>query len=406
MRNLTSAPSERTPAVVLGMGLPGLDIARSLGRRGIPVIGVDWRRTWASGSRYIRACAFPESRSSVALRDVVLRLGEGLHGRPLLLPLNDDFVLFVSRHRDELAPFYRFLMPAAWLIETLVPKYGLWTVCNGKGVALPATYRVPAGEDLIRLASDFPYPCIIKPNLSRDWVRWRPTIMSEGQKVIEVGSPAAVAQVSGHVAAAGCDVVVQEVIPGPDSNLYYLVVYFNERSEPLAAFVGRKLRMSPPHFGKGTYVESVHAPEIIRLGVELLRRLGYKGCGGVEFKLDPRDGVFKLIEINTRFGLWDGFPSRCGLDIAYMAYADAIGLPLPRHDTYRAGVRWVYLDSDLWAGLDYRRCGELSLLSWVRSLASCRAFAPGAWDDPAPFVAAKLELVRDAAAGMRRRLRR
>jgi len=402
MMGPTTPPQERVPTVLLGVGLPGLDIARSLGRRGIRVIAVDWRRTWGCRSRYL-CTAFPQSRSDECLLDLLLRLGARLATRPLLMPLNDDYVLFVSRHRSELSASYRFLMPDPAVTEGLVSKFGLWSLCNGNGVALPATYLARAGADLARLASRLPYPCIIKPNLSRDWEHSRPAMVGVAQKAIEIRSPAELAQV-GKVVRPGSEVVVQEVIPGPDSNLYYLAAYLDQHSQPLAAFVGRKLRTEPPHFGKGTYVESVRAPELIDLGTGLLRRLAYKGCGGVEFKLDPRDGVFKLIEINTRFGLWDGFAAECGLDLAYLAYADAMGLPLPPHDTYRAGVHWVQLDRDCWAALGYLRAGEMSLGSWLRSLIGCRVFAPAAVDDPSPFIAVNLIFGRDVAAAARRRL--
>jgi predicted ATP-grasp superfamily ATP-dependent carboligase len=402
MRGAATTQQERVPVVLLGVGLPGLDIARSLGRRGIRVIAVDWRRTWGCRSRYICA-AFPQSRSEGHLLDLLLRLGARLGTRPLLMPLNDDYVIFVSRHRGELAASYRFLMPDPSVTEALVSKFGLWSLCNGNGVALPATHFARAGADLERLAPRLPYPCIIKPNFSRDWAHSRPPMIREAQKVIEIRSPAELGQVS-EVVGPGSEVAVQEVIPGPDSNLYYLAVYFDQHSEPLGAFVGRKLRTEPPHFGKGTYVESVRDAELIHLGTGLLQRLAYKGCGGVEFKLDPRDGVFKLIEINARFGLWDGFAAQCGLDLAYLAYADAMGLPLPPRRSYRVGVRWVQLDRDFWAAAGYLRGGEMSLGSWLRSLIGCRVFAPAAVDDLSPFVALNLIFGRDAAAAARRRL--
>jgi predicted ATP-grasp superfamily ATP-dependent carboligase len=404
---MTSGPgagAPRIPVVLLGHGVQGLDVARSLGRRGIKVIAVDWRRGWEAHSRYIAATLRPPRATDDELLRLLTGLGDRLGGRPLLMPMDDDFVLLASRRRDDLARSYRLVLPDAAIVEALVSKRGLWSLCQGNGVALPATYHPTCVAELERLAGDLPYPCIIKPSFSRDWLRSRPPMLGAAQKVIEVASPAQLLEMGAALGDRYGEIVVQEVIPGPDANLYYVAAYLDQRSRPLAAFVGRKLRTCPPHFGNGTYVESVHAPGAAELAVGLLSKLGYRGCAGVEFKLDPRDGQFKLIEINARFGLWDGFAAACGVDLAYIAYADATGLPLPPERRYRAGVCWVQPDRDLWTMLDYRRAGELSFASGIRSLLRCRVFAPAAWDDPLPWVALNLAFARGVAQAAWRRL--
>jgi predicted ATP-grasp superfamily ATP-dependent carboligase len=399
-----SSKDGQVPVVLLGVGLPALEVARSLGRRGVEVIGVDWRAGWVSRSRYLTRTLCPASESEEELRRVLDRLAGELPGRPLLMPLHDDYVLFLSRHREALGRHYRFLMPDPGLIEALVSKRGLWSVCQDTGVPLPATHFPGSAGDLPALAARLTYPCIIKPSLSSDWDRTRPPMVEGPQKVVEVHSPAQLLEMKPLLAGEYGEVVIQEVIPGPDSNLYYLAAYFDRRGEPLASFVGRKLRTAPPHFGAGTYVESVCAPEVARLGLGLLKQLGYKGCGGVEFKLDPRDGLFKLIEINARFGLWDGFAAACGLDIARLAYADAVGLPLPSCDGYRAGRRWVQLDRDFWAALQYKRDGQITLARWLASLLRCRVFAPAALDDPMPWFALNLVFGRTLLGSAGRRV--
>jgi len=394
---------KRVPAVLLGVGLPALEVARSLGRRGIEVIGVDWRRNWVSRSRYLARMVCPNREDHVEMHKVLEQLACEFPERPFLMPLRDDHVLFVSRHREALGRQYRFLEPAPEVLEGVVSKRGLWDLCH-EIVPMPDTRFLDPHDDLHALASQITYPCIMKPELSDDWSRYRPPMVTQEQKVIEIHSPADLLRVAALLGVTYGDTVIQEPIPGPDSNLYYLVAYLNGSGEPLATFVGRKLRTCPPHFGNGTYVQSVHAPEVVELGLRLLSKLRYRGSVGVEFKLDPRDGLFKLIEMNARFGLWDGFGAVCGVDFAYLAYADAVGLPLPSHNGYKAGVYWMQPDRDFWTALQYRRAGELTLGGWLRSILRCRVFAPAAWDDPMPWFALNLSFGRALASAAQGRL--
>ena len=55
----------------------------------------------------------------------------------------------------------------------------------------------------------------------------------------------------------------------------------------------------------------------------------------VEFKRDPRDGRFKLMEVNPRFWLWHGLAASLGVDFARIAYHDLLGRPAGTGDDRR-----------------------------------------------------------------------
>jgi predicted ATP-grasp superfamily ATP-dependent carboligase len=112
----------------------------------------------------------------------------------------------------------------------------------------------------------------------------------------------------------------------------------------------------------------------------------YQGLSGIEFKLDSRDNLYKLVEVNARFGIWDGLSIKVGVDLPWVAYRDAIGLRVePRHGV-QEGVVWVDPFRDVRSFLAYRRRGEITLGGWVRSLRNARMVATFAWDDPLPLV--------------------
>ena len=115
-------------------------------------------------------------------------------------------------------------------------------------------------------------------------------------------------------------------------------------------------------------MQSRHDAELERISLDLLRAIGFRGLGGIEFKRDARDGRYKLIEFNARYGMWDSLGMRCGVDIPWAAYRDALGEPVEPQRSYRTGVKWVDLQRDARAFLEYRARGQLSFAGWLRSL--------------------------------------
>ena len=107
--------------------------------------------------------------------------------------------------------------------------------------------------------------------------------------------------------------------------------------------------MHPPDFGNSTHMISVPLSEVEPAAQSLraiLAAIQYRGIFSAEFKLDARDGIFKILEINARVWVFVEFAGRCGVDVCTMAYRDALGLPITDFPVYRSGVRLVspYVD--------------------------------------------------------------
>ena len=82
--------------------------------------------------------------------------------------------------------------------------------------------------------------------------------------------------------------------------------------------------------------------EPVDAALRLLEAFGYYGLSQVEFKRDPRDGGFKLMEINPRLWQWHGLATACGVDLPRIAYDDLVGESSPPPATMNgAGKRWA-----------------------------------------------------------------
>ena len=97
--------------------------------------------------------------------------------------------------------------------------------------------------------------------------------------------------------------ILQEYLPGPAS-AHVLVDGFQDRAGVARARLARRrVRKYPPDLGdstSGIFISLDEVAEPLRSLDELLAGLGYRGMVSAEFKLDPRDGVYKLLEVNCR----------------------------------------------------------------------------------------------------------
>ena len=159
--------------------------------------------------------------------------------------------------------------------------------------------------------------------------------------------------------------------------------------------MGIKHRVLPMHYGSASFVTSTYNERVIRCSEEFMRHIGYSGQVGVEYKYDPRDDVYKLIEVNARFGLWDGLGARCGVDFAWLNYCHLVGLPVEVASRYEEGVKWISFERDLWAAGDYLRESGMTRWQWLHQISSGRRdYAVFELDDPVPFLLATALLAR------------
>ncbi len=387
---------EQTPAVVTPLDdHMGLDIARSLGRRGIPIYAID-PDPHACG-RYSKYCHFiqspsPSSHEGADYIDFLMKIGQRL-GKPILFPLSDEYVLLCSRRRDDLQKYFHYVMPCADVIENLATKAGLKCIAEANNIPAPHTAFVTDLESLQAIANRFNFPVILKPTESMAWhdpkiVRLlRNGLLRGSAKVVLCNTPQELIEAYKCISGFDGRLVVQEVIPGEDSRLVYISFYLDRESKPLGMFAGRKYRVLPTGFGSASFVRSFYDPRLKDAALKILSATNYCGLVGVEFKQDPRDGEYKLIEVNTRFGMWDGLGAHCGVDLAYIAYCDALGMHIEPQLNYRENVIWLDWQRDFRAALEYWREGRLSAKDWLLSLRGEKILAVYSRDDWLPGVA-------------------
>lgn len=387
-----------------------LAITRSLGRRGIPVVRVHpGNRELSLSSRYCSALEVSPNvyESEPALLQFLLSLAARYPEPRVLIPASDDTAFFVGRFHDALSKAYRVASPGAATIETIIDKRRQYDAAKNLGIPIPETHYPQSLAEVQALAARLKaWPYIIKPNVAH---RWRLASVKE-----QLGSSGAIKAVVvrdaeelfahySQVSQIDSAIMVQQVIQGGDERLFCFYGYFDGRSQPLGYCVRRKIRQMPPRFGYSTLMESCENDTVVEQSIRLLQGLDYHGIVGVEWKHDPASGEYKLIEINARATNAVGLPMACGVDLPYMAFADAIGKRVQPATRWRTGVKWLWFTEDLWAARELYRSRELGLRAWLQSLRGEKTYAVYARDDLRPLF---VELGVFAKSELEQRVRR
>lgn len=185
----------------------------------------------------------------------------------------------------------------------------------------------------------------------------------------------------------GMPVVVQEYVPGPPTNHYFIDGFVDRHGVMRACFARQRIRMYPPDFGNSSFMTTVpvtRVGEAVQSLEKLLTHLRYRGIYSAEFKLDPRDDVFRIVELNARPWWYIEFAAQCGVDTARLAYLDACDKEVPDVDSYAEGVSCVHLANDTHCLREALRRGRLGALGWpFRWLFARKSFFrvsdPGPW---------------------------
>lgn len=379
----------RHPAVVLQVSWAnGLDIIRDLSRHGVPLLALDANpRALGLSSRRAAGMVCPDPKEDEEAFVLFLEaLGRRLPRRAVLFPTHDEYIWPISRHAERLEPW--FIVPfSRWgTMRHIHDKRAQIEAAWRCGVDTPRTVFVESAADLARGAEEIGFPAIFKPVESLAFkLRFR-------RHVLTIATREELQSVYARVDDCGT-LMMQEVVPGGDEELYTLGSYLDEESRPLAVFTGHKLRQHPPMFGHCRMAVSRWVPDMADAGVRLLQELGYHGVSQVEFKRDGNDGRYKLMEINARHWMWHALGTDSGVNLSYTAYADAVGRPFlaPRQTD---GGKWVILLTDVRDSLSEWRKGERALLPWVGTYTKVRR--DGLYDlaDPVPGLLATSRQLR------------
>ena len=370
------------PVLLLGSGVTPLGAGRSLGPLSIPVYATCDPADLAVRSRWISPLGggLPEFSSTEQLGEYLLRAP---FERLALMPCSDTWSETVAALPASYAERYPSFIAPLPVLKRLTDKEQFGMLVRDHDIAHPRTFFVHAPQDLDRheLAPDMQF--FLKARNSQQF------IARTGVKAYMVASLDEARRRIAELAAAGLGVVLQEYVPGPPTNHYFVDGFADAASNVIARFARQRLRMHPPHFGNSTFMRSVapvQVQDIVATVDRLIKVSGLRGIFSVELKRDAKTDIAKVLEVNARPWWYVHFATACGVNVCEMAYRTAIGESLRMYDgAYDVGRSCAYVRPDFRAVRELRREGKMSVMSciwpWLRS--EHMIFSAS---DPMPFV--------------------
>ncbi|MCP4748488.1 MAG: ATP-grasp domain-containing protein [Desulfobacteraceae bacterium] len=354
-----------------------LAAVRALGRRHIPVtVGESSWPATAAFSRYCTksliyppVCQTPDS----FIEFITTYLRKTPHR--MLLAMEDETILQVARHREILSKSVFLPVVSEQQMKKALRKDNIVKLAEKMGIPVPKTWLVDNARRLSELKNTLPYPVVIKPRQG-----------SGAAAVVYVNHAHELIPAYNRVHKHFPWPMIQERIPEKGAG-YGASFLMDHNSVTLAAFMHQRLRQYPVSGGASTLRISIKNNEIRDMGEALLKALNWFGVAMVEFKYDPGDGQYKLMEINPRFWGSLALAIASGVNFPYLLYRMACGETLRPVTSYRLGVmcRWL-LPGDLLHYIRHPRRADIGkdFFSFKNPRLHYDILS---WKDPAPTLA-------------------
>jgi predicted ATP-grasp superfamily ATP-dependent carboligase len=366
----------------------GLGVIRSLGRLGVPVYGVvEDRFTPAAGSSYLSGAFIWDTRGLDAQRllEGMAVIAERLNRPAVVIPTDDAAAIFVAEEAAALQQWFLFPQQPPALPRALANKRELYLLCKRIGVACPEAVFPNSIDDVHEFVKSATFPVMVKvaerhPETERTtWIARTP------QQVYAIYRSAEGQRYS--------DLMFQDYIPPSCGEDWFYHGYRNMRSDCCVGFTGQKLRSHPPFAGPTTLGRAVANEPLRQQAEALLQAIAYSGITDLDYRLDKRDGRYKLLDFNPRIGAqFRLFEGRGGVDVARALYFDLTGRRVPSSGPVE-GRTFIVEPYDLLASLGYFRRGGLTMREWRLSFKGMRELAWFSRDDPLPFLVMCIRLL-------------
>lgn len=386
------------PAVVVGAGLNGLGVVRSLKAAGVSAWILDANAKQVGMYTHAARPAEIGCMEGVGLVNALLSFSDRLtpEQRPILILTQEESVKAISEHRDVLRTRFRFSLPEQRVLQSLMHKEKFHRIAEQHMQAVPRLIHIRTIEDGLELKR-LRFPIVLKPG------ERNAAYSSQFKKAYRLETPEEAEELVHRVLAVMPDIVAQEWIEGTDADIYFCLQYVATDGAVASSFTGRKIRSWPPRVG-GT-ASCVAAPEasstLSAMTTRFFSALGVQGFAAMEYKRDARSGQFLMVEPTVgRTDYQAEVATLNGSNLPFAAYCSLLGLPTTIRRTRQRLVVWRDRDADTQsAALQGQHPNEGIPLTAIVQDALWR------WSDPVPFVTATAQRFLRAGKGRLSRIR-
>lgn len=326
---MTSLP----PALILGIdNAIGLTVIRELGGHGVPVHGItrDPHSIGAASCHCNQVHLRPDGPASRWLPALI-----GRTGARAVLAISETDLIDLAQLPTKIGDCH-ILVPRPDRLADVLDKGRTLEIARTAGLDVPQTWQPVAGQDFTAQIARQAYPLIAKwanppaviPLLEQHGLEWR--------KAEYIHTPRELEALLARFAPVGIWPLIQQYCSGEGVGQ---MLYMHDGHATLR-FQHRRLHEWPPEGGVSTLCRaepaSLHGAQM-DVSEKLLRALDWQGQAMVEYRYDPAQGRYWLMEVNGRY--WGSLPlaHHCGAHFAWEAYRRQVlqqtdEAPTPRDD--------------------------------------------------------------------------
>ena len=252
----------------------------------------------------------------------------------ILIPVRDAAINVVVKERDSFSQIVKLLLPEYedWLNGA--SKIRTMKLAAENNFAIPKTY-FKEEHSYEYLASELGIPFLIKLEFS-----------SGTRGVFSIENEKRFNELIGQFSKQGIGYYYQEKIPLGGRSLSPSYIY-NYDHELIAWFLYEQLRTYPVNGGTTSFGMSIYDEKILLDGKALLDKMNWIGPAGIDILQDPRDGVYKILEINPRFWTPLLLAIRSGVDFPHIMLDIITGFSTEKVLIYKEDLTYSFLPYEL-----------------------------------------------------------
>ncbi len=242
----------------------------------------------------------------------------------LLVSCGDNYTKLLARNQETLRPYYRFACIGEELLMRLSMKESFYALCDQYGFAYPKTATVTV-NNYTAFEVPFAFPVVIKPSNSVAY--WNCHFPHKKKVFVAETKDEFDAIVTAIYGSSYQDhLIIQEYIPGDDSHMRVMNCYCGKDGKVRLIALGQALLEEHSPEGIGSYAAIIPTEDrqLARQMKAFLEDIGYVGFANFDFKLDSRDGQYKLFEMNPRQGRSSFFVTAEGHNLAKYLVEDVL----------------------------------------------------------------------------------
>ncbi|MCI8575745.1 MAG: carboxylate--amine ligase, partial [Bacilli bacterium] len=248
----------------------------------------------------------------------------------LAISTNETYAEFLLRNQEQLANNIVYASPDSKTLSTLVNKENFYKTYKNKGLEFPETFYFDCSKNTL-LPSTLTFPIILKP---ANVVMYNHLSFEGKNKIYKIEGQIELEETIKRIIKAGYKdrLIIQEFIPGDDSNLFDAVVYVDRYGKvKIQSFaqIGLQERTKSMVGNAAVLINGFNTTdgnctEMLHKIKKFMENIPYHGFAEFDLKYDKRTNSFKVLEINARQGRCSYYISALGANLVKTLVDDLI----------------------------------------------------------------------------------